>query len=71
MTSWVLEGDTIRVLRASDRRSLSIGDRLKIFDEATARQKARNKAWRRQHGAKGTADRGWTRDEIYTRGRPR
>lgn len=68
---WVLDGDGIRVLRASDRRPLSTDERLKIFDEATTRQVARNKAWRRQHGAKASSDRGWTREEIYTRGRPR
>lgn len=68
---WVIDGDGIRVLRASDRRPLSTDERLKIFDEATTRQQVRNKAWRRKPGAKAPASRGWTREEVYARGRPR
>lgn len=58
---------------SSNRRPLSTDERLKIFDEGTTRQVARNKAWRRQHGApalserrrvegKAASDRGWTRE---------
>lgn len=69
---WIVEGHSIRVERRHDRRQLSAADRLKIFDEATARQAARNRAWRRQGGAaRKTADRGWTREDLYTRGRAR
>jgi hypothetical protein len=39
-------------------------DRLKLFDAATERQRARQAARR-------AGDRGWRRDELYTRGRPR
>jgi AbrB family looped-hinge helix DNA binding protein len=69
---WIVDGHGMRVVLARHRRPLSAAERLQIFDEATARQEARNRSWRRSHGAKTrTADRGWTRSEIYTRGRTR
>jgi AbrB family looped-hinge helix DNA binding protein len=69
---WVVDGTGIRVMREADRRPLSVADRLALFDEATARQQARNRTWRRQHRtAPGAGDRGWTRAEVYTRGRAR
>ena len=69
---WVVDGTSIRVIRAADRRPLSVADRLKVFDEATARQQSRNQMWRRQHRATPGADqRGRARAEVYTRGRPR
>jgi len=56
---------------AADRKALSIAERLKLFDEATARQQVRNRAWRRQRGpAAGVESRGWSRAEVYTRGNP-
>jgi hypothetical protein len=42
-------------------------DRLAHFDEATARQRARDGS----APLSPTRSRGWTRDELYTRGRPR
>jgi AbrB family looped-hinge helix DNA binding protein len=69
---WIVEGRSIRLRRVRDDRRWSVADRLNLFDESTARQRARNRAWRRQHGAtRPGADRGWTRREIYTRGRAR
>jgi AbrB family looped-hinge helix DNA binding protein len=68
---FVVEGDTLRILRAGERRTLPVTERLKLFDESTARQQARNKAWRRAYGATEPAGRGWTREELYTRGRTR
>ena len=68
---WLVEGDTIRVVRIDERRPLSAAERLALFDEATERQRERNKAWRRAHGSKTPPDRGWTRAELYTRGEPR
>jgi hypothetical protein len=47
---------------------LSVGERLKLFDEATRRQR------RRQAGRKylqQPSDRGWKREELYDRARPR
>jgi len=68
---WIVEGDTIRVVRLAERRPLSAVERLALFDEATARQRGRNKTWRRAHGSKAPAERGWTRADLYTRGEPR
>ncbi len=68
---FVVEGDTLRILRAGERRPLSVADRLKLFDESTARQQQRNKTWRRAHDATEPAGRGWTREELYVRGRAR
>lgn len=66
-----VEGDALRVRRRDERRPLSTEERLAIFDEAMKRQDARNKAWWRSHGRKDASDRGWAREELYTRGRPR
>lgn len=68
---WIVEGDTIRVVRSGRRQALSTTERLAIFDEATERQRERTRTWRRKHGSKAPADRGWTRTELYTRGEPR
>jgi AbrB family looped-hinge helix DNA binding protein len=65
---WRAEGNAIRVLtRAADGGSLDRDARLRSFDEATARQLPRNRAGRRT----GRAGRGWTREELYDRARPR
>jgi len=65
---WRAEGNAIRVLpRAADGGALDREARLRSFDEATARQKSRNRGGRRAR----RADRGWTREELYDRARPR
>jgi AbrB family looped-hinge helix DNA binding protein len=65
---WRAEGNAIRVLpRAAEDGSLDRGARLRSFDEATARQQPRNRVGRRA----GRAERGWTREELYDRARPR
>jgi AbrB family looped-hinge helix DNA binding protein len=64
----VAAGEAISIVPAHALRStLSPQDRLRLFDEATQRLK---------HSAKGkkpppAKDRGWTREELYTRGRSR
>ena len=68
---WRVEGSAIRVVPAADRPRLSVHERLALFDESMKRQDARDRAWRRAHGAKAPADRGWTREDLYTRARPR
>jgi AbrB family looped-hinge helix DNA binding protein len=65
---WVVDGDSIRVHRVDQRRPLSVQERLAIFDDATRRQGQRNSAWRRKGRRRGPRDRGWTREELYTRG---
>lgn len=60
---WVAAGDTLRVVPAG-KPALDAAQRLKLFDAATKRQRAR------QGGlAPATAGgRGWTREELYERG---
>ena len=66
---WRAEGSTIRVLpRAGEDGALDREARLRSFDEATARQESRNRAGRR---APRVGGRGWTREELYDRARPR
>jgi AbrB family looped-hinge helix DNA binding protein len=64
----VASGEAIAILPARAARPLlSPDERLRHFDEATRRQAAR-KQLRTRSSAE---ERGWTRDELYTRGRPR
>jgi AbrB family looped-hinge helix DNA binding protein len=64
---WVAAGDVIRVIPPSgltiveDRES-----RLRLFDQSTARLRRGVKLRRRTR----STDRGWKRDDLYTRGRP-
>jgi AbrB family looped-hinge helix DNA binding protein len=65
---WVAAGEIIRVVpsvrkTASDDRE----SRLRLFDQATER--LRNRAARRRE--KPSRDRGWRREDLYTRGRSR
>lgn len=66
---WIPAGDSIRVVKRSRRRGTSdVRERLRLFDEATARQR------RRQAGRppeKEPKDRGWKREDLYDRGHPR
>lgn len=62
---WISAGDTIRVEPAERRKPLSIPDRLKLFDGVTKR--LRRRKWR--GGV--PKHRGWTRAELYERGRAR
>ncbi|HUE88548.1 MAG TPA: AbrB/MazE/SpoVT family DNA-binding domain-containing protein [Vicinamibacterales bacterium] len=64
---WEAAGDYIRVTPSASPPALDREARLRIFDQATARQKARDKA----RAAARTGERGWTREELYQRGRPR
>jgi AbrB family looped-hinge helix DNA binding protein len=68
---FVPAGDGIRLVpgRSPAVRQLSAEERLRLFDEATARQRARE-----QHltvSGERPAARDWTREELYTRGKPR
>ena len=66
---WTVNGNGLRVTPSADRRgSLDRESRLRLFDETTERQR------RRQQGIKNTPaqrDRGWSREELYDRGRAR
>jgi bifunctional DNA-binding transcriptional regulator/antitoxin component of YhaV-PrlF toxin-antitoxin module len=63
--SWEAAGDAIRVVPAR-RSRVDPARRLELFDQATARQRERAK-----HAVARGAKRGWTREELYDRGRPR
>ncbi len=61
-------GPEIRVVppRAEQKR-LSLAERLRLFDETTALIEERAKELSLQESVE---DRGWTREELYTRGTP-
>jgi len=65
---FVPAGDAIRVLPpGTGVESRPVAARLSLFDSATARQRARQGS---RAPARGKAkDRGWTREELYDRGR--
>lgn len=68
---FVAAGDDIRIVQSGNRRkaSLSTAERLRLFRTASTRQRDRDKAMKRSGRA--PAARGWTREELYTRGKPR
>ncbi len=53
-------------------RRLTVEERLKLFDQATERQRRREEALRKAGllPQKPPADRGWKREDLYKRGRP-
>lgn len=64
----VAAGESIAILPArSVATALPPGERLRQFDQATKRQDERQR--RKRSGP--AENRGWTREELYTRGRPR
>jgi len=60
-------GEGIRLVPARARGAPDTAFRLRLFDQATRRQRRRQKGV----AAGGSTDRGWTREELYERGRPR
>lgn len=69
--AFVPAGDAIRIeLGADAAERLSREARLELFDAATARQRARERAGRRRRRRRPGTSRGWTREQLYTRGRP-
>ena len=66
---WTAAGDEIRVVPLKEPApARTTADRLKLFDEATRRQRGGR---RRRPGVARPGDRGWTRQGLYTRGRSR
>jgi bifunctional DNA-binding transcriptional regulator/antitoxin component of YhaV-PrlF toxin-antitoxin module len=71
---WLPAGETIRVVKrprsASPRAdAATLQQRLRLFEQATARQEKRNTAFRRKHGhVTQPSNRGWTREDLYDRG---
>jgi AbrB family looped-hinge helix DNA binding protein len=65
---WEPAGDAIRVVPPGrSRATLNVAERLRLFDEATRRHEARWAGWTPPEIP--PTERGWTRDELYDRGR--
>jgi AbrB family looped-hinge helix DNA binding protein len=71
---WVPAGETIRVVLVGRTQKTgqepTVKERLELFDQATMRQRQRETTLRREGltSSESRADRGWTREDIYTRG---
>jgi AbrB family looped-hinge helix DNA binding protein len=69
---FVPAGDTIRVVpAAATARRADATRRLELFDHATRRQRARERASTTRLTPTRPSNRDWTRDDLYTRGRAR
>lgn len=63
-----ISGNGLRAAPAMDRRrTLDRQSRLRLFDDATERQRRRQQ---RVEPAPARHGRGWSREELYDRGRP-
>ena len=68
---WLPAGDSIRVRKADAGEAsepATVGERLRLFDQATARQREREASLRKRTLANKSGKRGWTREELYQRG---
>jgi bifunctional DNA-binding transcriptional regulator/antitoxin component of YhaV-PrlF toxin-antitoxin module len=64
---WLPAGQAIRVVpHAGVQRAQDRGRRLELFDRATQRQAARDRGSSERDEA--AMERGWQREELYTRG---
>ena len=61
-------GDAIRIAPVEQRDRLTVEERLKMFDASVERQKKRERLKGKQPQL---SDRGWTREDLYDRGRTR
>ncbi len=64
----LVPGDrSLKIVLPAERTQYSVEDRLRLFDLATQRQRDREK-----QGAQTASgsDRGWRREDLYTRGLP-
>lgn len=65
---WVAAGDVIRVIPTGKHEAPGDRDaRLRLFDQATERHRSRRFTAKSRRGR----DRGWTREDLYGRGRSR
>jgi len=65
---WVAAGEVIRIIPAGKRKAhASPESALRLFDQATERHNQRRVARR----SKPPRDRGWSREDLYVRGRSR
>lgn len=63
---WLEAGDAIRVVPSGVPELADTGRRLELFDDATARQGSRES---RRAEAPLAGGRGWSREDLYARGR--
>ena len=69
--NWEISGDGMRVTSSRTKKSLNKDDpeiRLRVFDAATRRQRQRDKSFGRSLARTAKDGRGWTREQVYTRG---
>ncbi len=70
---WIAAGEGIRVVPAGKeggQRTRGVEGRLELFDQATQRQRKRDRTHLGRE-LKSSGDRGWTREDLYQRGFPR
>jgi AbrB family looped-hinge helix DNA binding protein len=65
---WESAGDVIRVVPGGAVITPGHEARLHFFDQASERQRRRNRS---RKSARKSQSRGWTREELYARGRAR
>ncbi|HLH03888.1 MAG TPA: AbrB/MazE/SpoVT family DNA-binding domain-containing protein [Bryobacteraceae bacterium] len=64
---WIPAGDTIRVIPAAKSAPTEdLATRLRLFDQATDRNRKRARTIKPRRTGQ---DRGWTREDLYLRGR--
>ena len=66
---WAAGNGGLRITPAVSGVPLSVEMKLDLFDRATERQKIRQRS--RRARSKANSGRGWTRSELYNRGRSR
>ena len=66
--AWEAAGEVIRVVPHARVAAPDAATRLRVFDKASERQRRRNRSFAADRPPAG---RGWTRDELYDRGRTR
>lgn len=68
---WLPAGEAIRVVKCAATKIIqpeTLEQRLRLFDQATARQRKREAATSVEKRAASPQGRGWTREELYQRG---
>ena len=68
---WSASGDAIRLRPGQALGKRTLDQRMEMFDQATSRQREREKNERRRPPPTEAHERGWTREELYDRGSAR
>ena len=63
--AWESAGEVIRVIPGGRKTAPDRETRLRLFDQASERQRRRNRGFK---GVRKRASRGWSREELYRRG---